>query len=172
LPAAAAQRAAYLNGVSQSDTEVNLTTAVDKLATGGGVYVTAVGRRVGTAGDYRANVRVMASGAVTLSVSRVVGSTETTMATTTLAGLTYTAGDPIRVRLQVGGTGTTSVRAKAWLAATTEPTNWMVNATDTTAALQAPGSIGVIGYLSGSATNAPVVVSVDDVTAGPRQNPN
>jgi len=75
-------------------------------------------------------------------------------------------------RIQVGGTGTTTVRAKAWLAATTEPTNWLVTANDTTAALQAPGSIGVVGYVSGSSTNAPIVVSIDDVTAGPRQNRN
>ena len=172
LPAAAAQRAAYLNGVSQTDTELNFATSADKIANGGGVYVTGVGRRVGTAGDYRTNLRIMSSGVVTLNVSRVVGGTETTMATTTLAGLTYTPGDVIRVRLQVGGTGPTTVRAKAWLAATTEPAAWQVTANDTTAALQAPGSVGVVGYLSGSSTNPPIVITIDDVTAGPRQNPN
>ena len=39
--------------------------------------------------------------------------------------------------------------------------------TDSTASLQAVGSIGVGTYLSGSATNAPVVASFDDLWVGP-----
>ena len=40
-------------------------------------------------------------------------------------------------------------------------------ARERTAALQAVGSIGVGTYLSGSATNAPVIASFDDLWAGP-----
>jgi hypothetical protein len=71
------------------------------------------------------------------------------------------------VRLQVTGTGPTSLRAKVWVAGTTEPAAWAVSATDATAGLQAAGSVGVGDYLSGSATNAPVVVRFDDFQAGP-----
>ena len=37
--------------------------------------------------------------------------------------------------------------------------------TDTTPALQAPGSIGLYSYLSSSATNAPLMLLVDDLVA-------
>ena len=46
-----------------------------------------------------------------------------------------------------------------------EPLGWTVQATDTYAGLQAPGGIGVIGYLSGSATNAPQNLSVQELSA-------
>ncbi|WP_194905442.1 hypothetical protein [Quadrisphaera sp. INWT6] len=55
-----------------------------------------------------------------------------------------------------------------WLAGTAEPTAWQLTATDASTALQAPGAVGLVTYLSGSAT-APVTVSWDDlavVTAG------
>nr|MBA2719283.1 hypothetical protein [Chloroflexota bacterium] len=38
-------------------------------------------------------------------------------------------------------------------------------ATSTVAALQAPGGVGLQAYLSSAATNAPVLVSVDDFEA-------
>ncbi len=168
LPAAAAQRTGLLNGVAQTDVELALTTSLDEAATGGGVFVSAVGRRVGTSGDYRVKVLFAANGTVQLRLSRTVGTTETTLATTTLPGVTYTPGAQLRVELQVGGTGTTALAAKAWLVGSPEPATWAVTTTDTTAALQAPGAVGVVAYVSGSSTNAPLVVSVDDVTAGPR----
>jgi hypothetical protein len=54
-----------------------------------------------------------------------------------------------------------------WLDGTAEPGTWLLQATDTTAALQAAGSVGVWAYLSASSTNAPVTLSVDDLVAVP-----
>jgi len=67
------------------------------------------------------------------------------------------------------GTGTTSLATKVWLQGTTEPTPWLLTTSDTTAALQAAGAVGLGNYLSSSSTNAPVTVSFDDFTAGPRK---
>jgi hypothetical protein len=54
------------------------------------------------------------------------------------------------------------VRIKVWKGAT-EPTAWRLTATDSTAAFQVPGSIGLIGYLSARSTVAPVTILVDDL---------
>ncbi|MDD0857165.1 hypothetical protein NHF46_03920 [Arthrobacter alpinus] len=62
--------------------------------------------------------------------------------------------------MQVTGTGTTTIKAKAWLTSAAEPASWLLTSTDTTAALQVPGSVGVSTQLSGSATNAPVTARV------------
>ena len=73
----------------------------------------------------------------------------------------------MRIRIQVTGTNPTSVRARVWSASAAEPTTWAVTATDTTAALQVAGGVGAVGYLSSSATNAPVVARFDELRATP-----
>ena len=81
-----------------------------------------------------------------------------------MPGLTYVAGQKIAVALEVTGTSPTTVRAKVWSAAGSEPATWTKTATDSTAGLQAAGRVGFHSYLSGSATNSPVVSSWDDLT--------
>ena len=73
----------------------------------------------------------------------------------------------IRVRVQVDGTNPTTLRARAWPAAATEPTTWQFTTTDPTTALQQPGSLRLSTYLSSSATNGPITVTYDDLTATP-----
>ena len=91
---------------------------------------------------------------------------ETTIRTSAVVpSLTYTAGSSVRVRLEVTGTSPTTIRARAWAGTAAEPTDWLVSTTDTTAAMQVPGAIGINSYYSSTATNAPLVLSVDDLTA-------
>ena len=161
-------RQASLDSVQQSDTEVDTTVSLDQTQTGGGTYLAVVGRRVSAGNDYRVKFRVQANGAVTAQLVRVVGGTETAIQTVNaVAGLTYAPGDVLRVRFQVSGTGTTTLAAKVWKDGTTEPAAWLLQGTDTTAALQANGSVGLWLYLSGSSTAAPMTMSVDDFVAGP-----
>jgi large repetitive protein len=150
--------------VSAADVDLTVDWSSDKPATGGGNYVALAARHVGN-DDYRVKVKQAASGAVTVAVEKVVGGVETALASRTVPGLTAGAGDPLRVRLLVRGAGSTTVSAKVWRAATAEPGAWQVSATDATPRLQAPGAVGLSTYLSGTATNAPVTVSFDDLTA-------
>jgi large repetitive protein len=164
LDSAGTGRAAYLSSVSAADVDLTVDWSSDKPATGGGTYVALAARHVGN-DDYRVKVKQAASGAVTVAVEKVVGGVETALGSRTVPGLTAGAGDPLRVRLLVRGAGSTTVSAKVWRAATEEPGAWQVSATDATPRLQAPGAVGLSTYLSGTATNAPVTVSFDDLTA-------
>ena len=155
-------RTVTLPGVSATDTDLTVTATLDKTQTGGGFYLTAVGRQVGAA-FYGARLRFLGTGEVKLSAMRGT----TALANATLPGATYTGGTALRVRVQVTGIAPTTVRAKVWPLGSPEPTAWQVQTTDATAALQAPGSIGLIGYLSSSATNGPVTVLLDDLRAAP-----
>ena len=65
--------------------------------------------------------------------------------------------------MQTQGFTPTTVRARAWLVGTPEPTTWQVTGTDSTAALQAPGGFNLTVYVSGSALNGPIVTRFDDV---------
>jgi hypothetical protein len=109
----------------------------------------------------------MADGRVSLGISRVVSNSETMIRSVTLPGVTYTPGTVLQVRLDVSGTGTTQLNAKAWLSGTAEPSDWQVTSTDTTSVLQSGGGVGITTYVSGSATVLPVRVDTPDFWAGP-----
>ena len=156
--------AAFLNSVSAQNVDVTVDAMIDQVATGGGTQVSVAARHIGTS-DYRVKAKWNVGGAVTLSLTKVVAGTETTVKAVTVSGLSATAGDTLRIRLQVSGNGTTTLNGKVWNAAAAEPAAFQVSTTDTTAALQAAGSIGVIAYLSSTATSAPVVASIDNLSA-------
>lgn len=156
---------AYLTSVSTADAEVRVRLGFDKPATGNGTYVSVLGRRVGTS-DYRAKVRLQSNGTVQVILGRLDGA-ETALANVVLPNTTYTVGETLEVKFQVTGTGTTTLRVKVWKTGQPEPADWTLATTDTAASLQAAGHVGVALFLSGSATNAPATVSLDDLWVGP-----
>jgi len=158
-----------LTGVSSSSTELRTSIGLDKAATGGGVYVDAQPRISGTGDLYYATTRYLSDGTVSLTIGRIVGGTDTALQARVVTGLTVAVGDRLNVKVQALGSSPTTLRAKVWKVGTTEPSTWTASTTDSTAALQVAGSIGLATYLSGSATNAPVIASFDDVWGGPAQ---
>jgi len=152
---------ASLDTVSLQNASVLLDLGTDAAPTGYGVFVNALLRRAGS-NDYRIKVILQPGGVVHMAVSRVVSWSETTLQEVVVSGLTYTPGDRLRARLTVSGNGTTTLRGHVWKVGATEPTTDQISVTDSTAALQAPGSMAVQGYLSGSSTS-PATVSIDNL---------
>ncbi|WP_241991087.1 LamG-like jellyroll fold domain-containing protein [Cryobacterium sp. Hh38] len=150
----------YLSGVSVADSDVSVTIALQQAATGSGAYSSVIGRRVGT-DDYRARVKFLPTGVVQLQLMHGA----TTLTVQNIAGLTYTTGTQLRVRLQVFGTGPTTIRAKVWSVGGTEPSAWQLSTTDATPAMQASGSVGLALYLGSTATVTPVTTAFDDFVA-------
>jgi chitodextrinase len=142
-----------LNGVSAARTDSTVTFTTDIAATGGGAFATVIGRLVGTT-DYEARALLEANGVVQLQLLQ--GSTALQLVN--ISGLTYAAGKQLTLRLQVFGTSPTTVQAKVWATGQTEPAAWQASATDSTATLQASGTIGLRSYLSASATATPITV--------------
>jgi PKD repeat protein len=163
--AASSGPSAYLNSVSARDVDITTSLSYDKPGTGGGIYTSVVARRIGTS-DYRLKVRATAT-ATTLYLSRLINGTETVLASQTVTGLVYAPGDTWNLRFQAEGTGTTTLRAKIWKSTDSEPTAWTVASTDTTAALQNPGAVGIYSFLSSTATNSPITLSVRDFEVQP-----
>ena len=95
---------AALNSVTSVDSDLTVTFSLDKLADGGGAYVSAGGRTIGTS-DYRAKVKILPSGQLTLYLTKVVANAETTLTSVNLpASANYTLGSSLQLRLQVTGT--------------------------------------------------------------------
>ncbi|MGY1809659.1 PKD domain-containing protein [Blastococcus sp. SYSU D00669] len=144
----------YLGQVAETRTDVLTTVSLSAAPTGGGTSVHVTGRRVGTNLEYRARLRFLADGTVRVAFTKLAGSAGEALigAEVVVPGLTHTPGTPLSVRVEVSGTGTTSLAATVWPAGSAEPTAPTVTRTDGDAALQAPGGIGLSAYLSGSAT--------------------
>lgn len=151
---------ALLGSCTTADANIAVDLSLESLPTGGGLYVSTIARNT-SAGNYRLKVRVESSGAVSLILSRVVSGAETTIASKLIAGLSYAPGDVLHTRFVISGTGTTTLAGKVWKG-TAEPSTPQVTATDTTAALQTAGSVGVQEYLSGSAT-AVLIARIDNL---------
>ena len=58
-------------------------------------------------------------------------------------GLAAADGARVMLRVEFQGASPTTIRARAWLAGTAEPTTWLLNTTDSNGAEQAPGMLGV-----------------------------
>lgn len=151
---------AYLTATPTQDTDVTTSVRFSAPAVGGPVYPGVVGRRVGTH-DYSTTAVVSPNGSARLNIGR----DGTTISTSPTLGFTVAAGATVRLRMQTVGSGTTALRARAWLDGTTEPTAWQVSTTDATAANQGAGAFGFRAYLSSGTTNAPIVYRFDDFAA-------
>ncbi|WP_281423668.1 PKD domain-containing protein [Microbacterium flavum] len=149
---------ANLAAASSSNTRVVASFSVDKIA--GGQQITLVGRQVG-ADNYNARALIAADGTVRLAIFRNQSSFG---AAVNVPGLVLTPGTVYTMAFEVKGNGTTSLAAKIWTAADAEPTAWRLTKTDTTAALQAAGGVGLDTFVPSSAGAYPVTVSFTDVT--------
>jgi hypothetical protein len=164
MASAGAGPSAFLNSVSARDVDALVDVSLDTTPTGGGTFVYLAARHSGSS-DYRIMAKVLPT-SVTLYLSRYVSGTETVLASKTISGLTYAAGDVLHLRFDVSGSGTTTLTGRVWKGSATEPATWQVTASDSTAALQTAGGVGVQAYLAGSATAFPVYASFDNLAVG------
>ncbi|WP_372966766.1 PKD domain-containing protein [Microbacterium sp.] len=154
--APAATREARLAAVSGTNTVTSLTLASSNATSGGAFNFTVNGRQVGS-DTYSGRVKVEATGAIRLYLLR----NETAIGNSVLLSGNYTAGEKLSIALSVRGTSPTSLALKVWRTGTTEPTSPQLQATDTTAALQAAGSVGLKMAVS-SVSSVSTVVTIDD----------
>lgn len=118
-----------------SDTYCDITTSA--LATGDSLYGAVVARMADTSNRYLCRLEFTTSNTIILTVQKSVAGTQTQLGAAYTLSLTHVAGTFIRVRFQLSGT---TLRAKAWLATSLEPTSWAIEVTDS--AFTAAGSIG------------------------------
>ncbi len=152
---------ASLNAVSSLDTSTTAEISLDQMPTGGGYYLTLSSRRQANS-EYRLKTWIQANGSVYLITTKQVDGTVTTLRSVKVSNLTYQAGDVLKLRLDVSGSGTSTLRGTIWASSDTEPTTPQISSSDTTSELQSAGAVAIAGYLSGSATNGPLSVSVDN----------
>ena len=165
--------AAMLPGVGSTDSDLQTTFSTDKVPNGSGIYLDLIGRRTGINLQYGARLMVRSDGQVGVWLTALNGTTSlVTLKPQIIApGVSTANSGQVKVRLQVTGTSPTSVRAKVWPAAGTEPAAWQLNTTDSFAGLQSAGYVGISPYLSSSATNGPVTLRLSGFSVRPTNQP-
>jgi len=150
---------AQLGTVTAKDVSITTQVSLDRQPDGNGVYVSISGRNTST-GEYLLKLQLAGSGSVVMSFSRTDGSTETTLSSTTVSGVT--SDDVLDVKFQLTGSAPTTLSGKVWKTSDSEPTSWTKTMTDSASNVQGAGSVGVRTYSSGSMTDFPVTASFDD----------
>ncbi|WP_046014110.1 PKD domain-containing protein [Microbacterium sp. SA39] len=154
--APAATREARLAGASGTQTVTSLTIGSSNATNGGAFNLTVNGRQVGS-DTYSGRVKIEASGAIRLYLLRG----ETAIGNSVVLAGNYAAGEKLSLALSVRGTSPTNLSLKVWRTGTTEPASPQLQATDTTAALQTAGSVGLKMAVS-SVSTVSTVISIDD----------
>lgn len=117
-------------------------------------------RLADTSNYYLAQLSFNTDDSVTLFIGKRVAGAFTALSGSVTIVTGYTANQQITVDLEVAGT---TVRAKAWATATaSEPTSWLVSATDSS--LTAGTSAGLLSRLETGNTNGTVLFAWDNLT--------
>ena len=158
-------RGGYLTNVSAQDVDVRFKVATNTLATSDNINVGFDVRRVSGFTSYRGQVRfVPTSNQVWLQADTVINDVATGLGVNTRAhSATVAVGQFVWVRAQITGTNPTTISMKAWTDGTAEPAGWDYTTTDSTPVLQAPGAVGLLGWLAGNWNQGPITVSFDDL---------
>jgi hypothetical protein len=162
--AAGQTREAYL-GVDARDVDATVRLRLSALPVGASQFAYLVVRRTSSGDGYRAKLRLTPDGEVRATFTRVTNGNEANVATAVvIPGLAPTANGWIRLHVQVSGISPTTLRLKAWPDGSAEPAAWAVIQTDSTAALQVAGGIGLRSYIDKGTTNVPITTSWDDLS--------
>ena len=141
--AATAQRRALLGSVSVQDVDLLAKITLPR-CTGAGHYCDAflVGRASGGGNPTYDRVGVV-QGAGSDILLRAQRSDGTNLASDVDTGIPAADGAQVMLRVEFQGINPTVVRARAWLATSSEPSTWQITTTDGNSAEQIAGAIGL-----------------------------
>lgn len=155
-----AGRIAYLSTVQLANANVLVQVTPTVTATGGTLGQAAMVRSDGTgANEYTAFLIWNTNGTVDLSVQKRVASVTTILSTLVNIG-TYTPGAAWWIRFDVTGT---TLSARAWREATTEPGAYQIVITDTSLTT---GAVGVRAFRAAGNTNVAAALNYDNFSVG------
>lgn len=154
--------------VGGTDMRIRATLNINTGAVATAAATSVVAARLAdTSNYYLAQLSFNTDDSVTLFIGKRVAGSFTALSSPVTVVTGYTANQQITVDVEVAGS---TVRAKAWATATSsEPTSWLVSATDTS--LTAGTGAGLLSRLETGNTNGTVQFQWDDLTIGEAGQP-
>ena len=142
-----------------ADVDMTVTVSTGELAVGNRQELALMARRTDDNNMYLARLKFQTDQTVTLDLQKRVASVQSAMIADLLTGLTHAPGTAFKLRMRVSGS---TIQARAWLAAGSEPGTWGVSVTDTDLTA---GGFGMRTLLGSGHSNLPVVFTLDDFSA-------
>lgn len=164
LPTPGTTVEARLAGISVQDVQFDADFMLEAQPTGNGLQQTFIVRRVDSANDYRFTVRVGSDNLVRVNLTVRAGGATRSLGDRLVSGLVYQPGEVLHISISAVGDGTTTLTGYVWRDGDPRPATPAFTATDDSPSLQAPGAVGMRGYLTGSsAAGVAVVARIDNV---------
>lgn len=160
VPVTGASRYAVMAATSYRDVDIRVDVSLAFTdVTGGDVEpANVIARWQSHTNYYFTRLVITSAEAVTITLRHSTGGQ--LASPVTVAGLTHTSSQTLRVRMQVEGE---TLRAKVWAASGDEPLDWQVQVHDST--ITTAGGVGVRSGVAAANTNAkPIVFSYDNFT--------
>jgi PKD repeat protein len=154
-------------GPAGTDADVRVDLALAQLPDTAPEYLSVIGRRVGPGELYRAVLAFRPDGGLRLGLVRASDGDLARLDTTGVTlGASYSAGQPLSVRLQVTGSSPTVMRSRVWPSGQPEPADWQLTAVDDAPNLQTDGRVGLVSVRSSDGDDASTTVEISSFTAG------
>lgn len=153
---------AVLADVDESSLFIHTAFSIDKLPKGGYITYRLLARYLNASNYYEMRMLISPSGDLTLKIGKVIGGTETFLATID-SFLNVVKNQRYFARFYADDISPTFLAGKVWANGTTEP-DPMLSVYDTTVALQTTGAIGLGGNV-GKVTNLPRLLQIDEFWA-------
>ncbi|MEP6842228.1 MAG: PKD domain-containing protein, partial [Pseudolysinimonas sp.] len=143
-----------LTTAKAQDTVTSVVFSLDAAPSTGSAYAGVIARQMTNPNDnYTTRVWLNSNGSIWL----VIQHGGTALQSIQLPGITRAAGDSFNLKVSVTGTSPTTITAKVWRVGTSEPVAAQLTVTDSSAALQASGYVGLHAARSGSSTSTAVI---------------
>lgn len=145
--------------IGTADVDLSGRVAFDRLPVGANAFAYLLARSNGSGSTtYRTTIRLSDTGAVFAKLTKVVDGVQSALAPEASTGITASPGGQLAFRQRVVGG---HLQFRIWDAGAAEPSTWLTEADDSTAALQGPGGVGLRAYAAAGVSNGPVGVSFD-----------
>jgi hypothetical protein len=163
VTAANQSRNAELQQVSVRDFSATVVAGVTtSLASSPHALWAIEGRRSNNNNYYAGRFRASATGAIEIGAQKVVGGTFTNLGSgwVSVPRETWSDGNTYRLKVEMTGSPTTTIKVKVWRVGTAEPAGWDFQTTDSSSILQTAGRVGMRGYVYSGASGR--VTTFDD----------
>jgi CSLREA domain-containing protein len=156
-------REAILQNVNVRDVDITFRVETNKTSVNNSQEVLAIARWQNDGTMYRGRIRLTSTGAVYVQGNKGINGTWTTLGQLTLIeGASHSPSSGLWVRMQVVGANPTTINMKVWNAGQSEPAGWQFSVTDSAAALQVGGAVGLRVFVSSTGSNVPVIFQFDE----------
>ncbi|MFK3677463.1 PKD domain-containing protein [Microbacterium sp. NPDC090218] len=164
LPGSGSGRVLALGDATSADVDVRVKVDLRTSPSGWGTHANLQVRGGQDLSDYRLKLVYQADRSVVVALVKTVAGRETSIRSAVVPGYEYSreTGLMLRFQAQSQGDGSTRLQGRVWPVGASEPSTWLIAATDSEPDIQDAGGIKIGTYVSTTSADEPVTFHFDD----------